>query len=123
MIEMLKKVTGKSPNPQSLAMLGNAYQETRDYASAADIFAKALELKPDNIQIKKALAFNLFYAEQLDEALKRYKEVEEEDPKDPVAAPPLRDLPLEKDVRIAPHAGWRRPRSWTRTASRSASSK
>ena len=31
MIEMLKRVTGKSPNPQSLAMLGDAYAQTRDY--------------------------------------------------------------------------------------------
>ncbi len=104
MIEMLKRVTGKSPNPQSLAMLGNAYQETRDYASAAEVFAKALELKPDNIQIKKALAFNLFYAERLDEALKRYKEVEEEDPKDPVAPLRLSEIYRAKKMYDQAHA-------------------
>ena len=104
MIEMLKRVTGKSPNPQSLAMLGNAYAQTRDYASAADVFAKALELKPDNVQIKKALAQNLFYAEKFDEALKQYKDLEEEDPKDPTAPLRLSEIYRTKKMFDQAHA-------------------
>jgi tetratricopeptide (TPR) repeat protein len=85
-IEMLRRVSDKSPNV--LASLGIAYEQMRDFASAADVFKRALELKPDNMQIKHALAQDLLWSDQYDEALKQYTELAEADPKD--AQAPLR---------------------------------
>jgi tetratricopeptide (TPR) repeat protein len=83
--EMLKRVTDKSPNAGSLAALGAAYQQMRDFASAAEVFSRALSLKPDNTQIKGALAQNLLWSGKYDEALKLYTELAEAEPKDPQA--------------------------------------
>src|SRR5260370_6554182 len=88
MIEMLRRVTDKSPNERSLATVGAAYEQMHDYASAVEVFKRALELKPDSMQVKRAFAQNLLYSDQYDEALKQYSELAEADPKDPQA--PLR---------------------------------
>jgi tetratricopeptide (TPR) repeat protein len=82
MIEMLRRATDRSPNERSLSTLGSAYEQMRDHQSAAEVFKRALALKSDNVQIKKALAQNLLWAEQYDEALKQYTELAEMDPKD-----------------------------------------
>ena len=82
MIEMLRRATDRAPNERSLATLGAAYEQMRDYASAAEVFKRALALKSDNLQIKRALAQNLLYAERYDEALKQFEELAEADPKD-----------------------------------------
>ncbi len=81
-IEMLKRVTDKAPNAGSLATLGGAYEQMRDFASAAEVFRQALALKPDNLQIKRALAQDLMWSDKYDEALKLYTELAEADPKD-----------------------------------------
>ena len=82
MIEALRQVTDHSPNERSLATLGAAYEEMRDYAAAAEVLKRALALKPENAQIKRALAQDLLLAEQYDEALKQYQELANEDAKD-----------------------------------------
>ncbi|HTM50740.1 MAG TPA: tetratricopeptide repeat protein [Bryobacteraceae bacterium] len=82
MVEMLKRVTDKSPNERSLTTLGAAYEQMRDYASAAEVFTRALALKPENAQIKKALAQNLKWTGKYDKALELYKQLAEADPKD-----------------------------------------
>src|SRR5438034_2679291 len=81
--EMLKRVTDKSPNAGSLAALGAAYQQMRDFSGAAEVFTRALAMKPDNTQIKGALAQNLLWSGKYDEALKLYTELAEAEPKDP----------------------------------------
>ena len=49
------------------------------------MFSRALSLKPDNTQIKGALAQNLLWSGKYDEALKLYTELAEAEPKDPQA--------------------------------------
>ena len=95
-IEKLNRVSDKSPNV--LVSLGVAYEQMRDFASAADVFKHALELKPDNIQIKQALAQDLLYSEQYDEALKLYLELAEADPKDPKAPVRLSEIYRQKKM-------------------------
>src|SRR5207249_2979278 len=62
--------------------LGAAYEQMRDFASAAEVFRRALAMKPDSVQIKRALAQDLLYTDKYDEALKLYGEAAEADPKD-----------------------------------------
>jgi tetratricopeptide (TPR) repeat protein len=95
-IEMLSRVSDKSPNV--LVSMGVAYEQMRDFASAADVFKRALELKPDNVQIKQALAQDLLYSEQYDEALKLYTELAEADPKDSRAPVRLSEIYRQKKM-------------------------
>ena len=81
-IEMLRLVTERNPSAQSLAMLASSYEQMRDYKSAAEVLRRALELRPDNSRIKRALAQNLLYSDKLDEALKIYNQLAGEDPRD-----------------------------------------
>src|SRR5260370_35854089 len=62
--------------------LFRSYEQMRDFASAAEVFRQALALKPDNLQIKRALAQDLMWSDKYDEALKLYTELAEADPKD-----------------------------------------
>ena len=98
MIEMLKRATDKAPNERSLATLGSAYEQMRDFASAAEVFKRALELKPDSPQIKHGYAQNLLWSEQYDEALKQYSELEEADPKDAQAPLKLSEIYRQKKM-------------------------
>src|SRR5207247_8086897 len=70
-------------NEHSLATLGATYEQMRDFSSAAEVFSRALALKTDNTQIKRALAQNLLWSGKYDEALKLYTELAEAEPKDP----------------------------------------
>jgi tetratricopeptide (TPR) repeat protein len=98
MIEMLKRATDKAPNERSLATLGSAYEQMRDFASAAEVFKRALELKPDSPQIKHGYAQNLLWSEQYDEAMKQYSELEEADPKDAQAPLKLSEIYRQKKM-------------------------
>lgn len=80
--ELLKRVADKSPNLRTLMALAGSYEQIRDYALAAETLRKALELAPDNPDLKRALAQNLLFSDNNDEALKIYTELVEEDPKD-----------------------------------------
>ena len=104
MIEMLRQVTDKSPNERSLATLGAAYEQMRDYASAAEVFKRALALKPDSIAIKRALAQNLLYSEHYDDALKQYMELAEADPKDAQAPLRMSEIYRQKKMFDKSHA-------------------
>ena len=62
--------------------LASQYEQMKDYASASETLRKALELQPDNAEIKRALAQNLLFSDHYDDALKAYSEIVAEDPKD-----------------------------------------
>jgi tetratricopeptide (TPR) repeat protein len=79
---LLKKATEKDPNPRSLAALASAYEQMKDYPLAAETLRRALDQQPGNAEIKKALAQDLLFADQLDEALKLYNEAVADDAKD-----------------------------------------
>lgn len=82
-IEMLRRASEKSPNVRSLGALANFYEQTNDYASAAETLKRVLPLAPDNSRVKRALAQDLLYSDKIDESLALYKEIAAEDPKDP----------------------------------------
>jgi tetratricopeptide (TPR) repeat protein len=80
--EMLRRVSEKNPSMRSLTALATAYEQMRDYTLAAETMRRALDLQPGNNEVKRAYAQDLLLAEQLDEALKQYKEILLEEPKD-----------------------------------------
>ena len=104
MIEMLRQASEKSPSEGSLARLGMAYEQMRDHAAAAEVFQRALALKPDNVPIKRALAQNLFLSEQYDAAMKLYLSLETEDPKDAQAPLRLSEIYRQKKMFDKAHA-------------------
>ncbi|MCC6858108.1 MAG: tetratricopeptide repeat protein, partial [Bryobacterales bacterium] len=82
-IEMLRRVNDRNPSARTLMALAGAYEQMRDYANAAQTLNRALQFSPDNVELKRALAQNLLYSDQLDQALKLYEEVAQAEPKDP----------------------------------------
>jgi len=87
-IEKLKAATDKSPNPRSLMILAQAYENQKNYKDAAATLQRALELQPENEKLARSLAEDLFFSDQYDEALKVYGELSAHNPKE--AAFPLR---------------------------------
>jgi tetratricopeptide (TPR) repeat protein len=81
-IEKLKTAVNKTPNERLLALLAEQYEQMQDYKSAADVLRKALELAPDNDRLERALATNLMYAEQFDDALRIFQKLLAEEPRD-----------------------------------------
>src|SRR6204780_5582308 len=80
--EMLRKVAEKDPNPRSLTSLAGVYEQLKDYSLAAEMLRRALDQQPGNSELKAALAEDLVFSDQLDDALKLYQEAVAEDPKD-----------------------------------------
>ncbi|MGH9659040.1 MAG: tetratricopeptide repeat protein [Bryobacteraceae bacterium] len=82
MVEMMRRVADRAPSLRSLSALAGAYEQMRDYASAAEVYRRALDVSPGNIQIKRSRAQSLLFSEQLDEALKAFTELAGLEPKD-----------------------------------------
>jgi len=55
-IDLLKKIPVDSMDPALLGMLGYAYSQTHDYASAVAVFEKALAQDPENQDIRRSYA-------------------------------------------------------------------
>ena len=81
-IEKLKQLTDRNPNPRTLMALASSYEQVRDYRTAAQVYRRALELQPDNGRLKRALAQDLLFTEDYDEALKLYNQIVAEEPRD-----------------------------------------
>ena len=79
---MLEKASAKNPNPRSLAQLAETYEQMKDFRNAAKAWQKALDLSGGNPEIKRQLANNLVMSDQLDEAVRVYEELVEDEPKD-----------------------------------------
>jgi tetratricopeptide (TPR) repeat protein len=80
--ELLKRLTEKNPSPRTLMALASQYEQLRDYGLAAETLRRAIELQPENPELKRAYAQNLLLADKYDEALAVYKEIAGSDPKD-----------------------------------------
>lgn len=80
--DLLQKIADKNPNPRSLTSLAGVYEQLKDYKLAAEMLRRALDQNPGNSDLKHALAEDLLMSDQLDDALKLYKELSIEDPKD-----------------------------------------
>ena len=98
-IEKLQAVTNTNPNSRTLAALATSYEQLHDYRSAAEVLRKAIALDPENSRLKRALARNLLYSDNpanLDEALKYYKEIADDDPHDTEALLRISEIYREK---------------------------
>ena len=79
---LLEKATRKNPHLRTLTTLASSYEQMRDYKLAAETLRRAVDLAPGNTDLKRAYAQNLLFSDQLDESVKAYLEVVEEEPKD-----------------------------------------
>jgi tetratricopeptide (TPR) repeat protein len=79
---LLENLTKKNPSARPLAMLASNYEAMHEYALAADAYRKAIELDPNRIELKAALAQDEALAGQYDDALKTYQEIADANPQD-----------------------------------------
>jgi tetratricopeptide (TPR) repeat protein len=80
--EKLKEIADKSPNERTLAALASQYEDLQQYKEAADILRKLRDMAPNNPKIAAALARDLMFSDQLDEALHIFQQLAQSDPKD-----------------------------------------
>lgn len=80
--EMLRRVADKNPSLRTLAALASTYEQMRDYNLAAETLRRAVDLSSGNLDMRRAFAQDLMYAERYDEALKQYQQVVAEEPAD-----------------------------------------
>ncbi len=80
--ELLKKVAEKSPNLRTLTQLAAAYEQMREYKLAAQTLKRAVEMQPENPELRREYANILLQAEEYDAALAAYEEIVKEEPKD-----------------------------------------
>jgi tetratricopeptide (TPR) repeat protein len=80
-ISLLKQVVEKNPDPRTLVMLGQFYEQVKDYSSAADTFKLALAASNDDIRLRRQWAIDLYAAGRLDEALGAFQDLAADDPK------------------------------------------
>ncbi len=73
--QMLKRVAEKNPSTRTLLALASAYERLRQYREAAETYRRALELTPDNLDLKRAWAQSLFAAEDYEKAQAAFEEL------------------------------------------------
>ncbi len=84
-VDLLERVTKKNAQPRLLALLGQSYEQARDYPKAVEAFRKALEMDKGNLDFTRSLGQNLLNNEQYDEALKQFQRIVEAEPQDGAA--------------------------------------
>ncbi|MBI2685944.1 MAG: tetratricopeptide repeat protein [Acidobacteria bacterium] len=80
--ELLKKVAEKSPNLRTLTQLAAAYEQMREYKLAAQTLKRAVEMQPENNELRREYANILTQAEDYEAALAAFDEIVKEEPKD-----------------------------------------
>ncbi len=80
--EKLKELADKSPNERTLASLAQQYEDQQQFKEAAEILKKLRDLAPNNPRIASALARDLMFSDQIDEALQIFQGIAQADPKD-----------------------------------------
>ena len=80
--ELLERVVTKTPSMRTLMALAQGYEQMRDYKLAAETLRRAVQMSPGNTEVRKFFAQSLLASEQLDEALKEFEALAEEDPRD-----------------------------------------
>jgi tetratricopeptide (TPR) repeat protein len=81
-ISMLKQAIEKNPDPRMVLMLGEFYEQIKDYSSAADTMKMVLSLMNDNVKVRREMGIDLLAAGRTDEALTTFQELAADDPKD-----------------------------------------
>jgi tetratricopeptide (TPR) repeat protein len=81
--DLLRKAAEKNPSARTLTALASTYEQMKDYPLAAETLKRALEMAPANSdELRHALAQDLLLSDQLDESLKLYQQMVNDDPKD-----------------------------------------
>jgi tetratricopeptide (TPR) repeat protein len=80
--QMLKRVAEKNPSTRTLLALASAYEQMRQYREAAEAYRRALDLTPDNLDLKRAWAQALFSAEDYEKAQAAFEELLSSEPND-----------------------------------------
>jgi tetratricopeptide (TPR) repeat protein len=101
-IDKLKAVTAKNPSENTLVALASAYEQMKDFNSAAEVLRKAMNSGSDNSRVRKMLAQDLYFSGQNDEALSLYQQLSKEEPKD--SSVPLRMSEIYRAKRDFPKA-------------------
>ena len=81
-IEMLSKVNSRNPTLRTLLELASAYEQVREFESAADIYRRALELRPGELDILKRYAQTLLFSDQIEPARVALEQITEKAPDD-----------------------------------------
>ncbi len=85
-VEILAKFTEEQQASQAaLSTLGEAYSRLEEFDKAADTYEKALVLDRDNVDLLRARAQSLFFADRLEEAAGGYRQLLESEPEDALA--------------------------------------
>lgn len=80
-IEMLKQAVEHNPDPRMIVMLGEFYDQIKDFSDAADAYKLALSQAGDNVRLRRAIAVDLLEAGRADEALKAFQDLANDDPR------------------------------------------
>ena len=80
---LLEKMAKKNPSAKAYASLASSYESMHEYSLAADAYNRAIEIDPQHVELKEALAQDQAMAGRFDEALKTYSSMSEDDPKSP----------------------------------------
>ncbi len=80
-INMLKQVVEKNPDPRTVVMLAEFYDQVRDFSHGADTWKQASGLTNGNTRVRARWATDLYQAGRLDEALEALQGLAADDPK------------------------------------------
>ncbi len=92
---LLEQLVKKNPSPRALVNLANDYESMHEYSLAADAYKKALDIDPNRLELKQALAQDLAMAGRYDDALKTYQDMAQANAQD--AAPYLGMAQIYRD--------------------------
>jgi tetratricopeptide (TPR) repeat protein len=79
---VIEAVPESDRSPQMEYILGATYDQQKDTKKAIDAYRRSLDAEPENFEVERALAQDLLNDNQLDEALKAYREIVSGDPQD-----------------------------------------
>lgn len=108
--QMLKRVVDRNPNLRTLTALAAAYEQMKEHKLAADTYKRAYEMNREQPDLKRAYAAALFTAEDYDEAMKLFDELQMEDPNDLLALLRLSQIHRQKRDYSKAHEFARRAR-------------
>ncbi|MDP9054055.1 MAG: tetratricopeptide repeat protein [Acidobacteriota bacterium] len=94
-IPLLKQAVEKNPDPRTVVMLAEFYEQVKDFSSAAETMKQALALTNGNSKVLAALANDLYAAGRTDEALAVFRQLAADDPKNVVLQLQIAEI-LEK---------------------------
>ncbi|HYL91829.1 MAG TPA: tetratricopeptide repeat protein [Alphaproteobacteria bacterium] len=86
--EFLNSIPEEARNSKVYSMLGDTYEQQKDFKKAIIAYTRAVELDRENLDARRGLAQNLLNDNQPEAALQQYMALEQADPQD--AQAPLR---------------------------------